>query len=195
MLQRKLRTENPYAYRASVRVLHCAFLLQPTYRVDKRKSQTEVLLGSLNWLISRSLSEAEVLPSSPEKEIKDIFKSSVCLGASHQNKTISQTLSFGTGSQPILALPQAMHSRTSMGPLCTSNLPSQAGAMQPARLGFVQLKDKQNITQAWQGQDWECYNTPSPLRLHIRQNRQQARAAGTKASHAGSLRNNKKAKL
>lgn len=88
-----------------------------------------------------------------------------------------------------------MHSRTSMGPLCTSNLPSQAGAMQPARLEFVQLKDKQNITQAWQGQDWECYNTPSPLRLHIRQNRQQARAAGTKASHAGSLRNHKKAKL
>lgn len=57
-----------------MQVLHHV-ILQPAYRVDKRKSQTEALLGSLNWLISRSLSEAEVLPSSPEKEIKDAFKS------------------------------------------------------------------------------------------------------------------------
>lgn len=97
----------------SVRVLHSGFLLQPTYRVDKRKSQTEVLLRSLNWLISRSLSEAEVLPSSPEKEIKDTFKSSVCLGESHQNKPTSQTLSFVNCSQPITGLPQVTHSRTS----------------------------------------------------------------------------------
>lgn len=33
--------------------------------VDSRKTQAEVLDGSLNWLISRSLSEAVVLPSSP----------------------------------------------------------------------------------------------------------------------------------
>lgn len=33
--------------------------------VDSRKTQAEVLDGSLNWLISRSLSEAAVLPSSP----------------------------------------------------------------------------------------------------------------------------------
>lgn len=115
-------------------------LLQPTYRVDKRKSQTEVLLGSLNWLISRSLSEAEVLPSSPEKEIKDIFKSSVCSGESYQNKTTSQTLSFSSGSKPVLGFPQVMHSRASAAPLCTSNSPSQAGAIKPARKGFVQVK-------------------------------------------------------
>lgn len=33
--------------------------------VDSRKTQAEVLDGSLNWLISRSLSDAVVLPSSP----------------------------------------------------------------------------------------------------------------------------------
>lgn len=100
-----------------------------------------MLLGSLNWLISRSLSEAEVLPSSPEKEIKDTFKSSACLGESHQNRPASQPFSFGTVSQPILGLRQIMHSRTSAEPLCTSYLPSLAGAMQPDSLGF-QLKEQ-----------------------------------------------------
>lgn len=79
-----------------MQVLHHV-LLQPAYRVDKRKSQTEALLGSLNWLISRSLSEAEVLPSSPEKEIKDTFKCTAYLGESRWNKLAFQPLSFGSG--------------------------------------------------------------------------------------------------
>lgn len=33
--------------------------------VDSRKTHVEVFVGSLNWFISLSLSEAVVLPSSP----------------------------------------------------------------------------------------------------------------------------------
>lgn len=40
------------------------------YLVDSRKTQAEVLAGSLNWLISLSLSEAVVLPSSPARHHK-----------------------------------------------------------------------------------------------------------------------------
>lgn len=36
------------------------------YLVERRKTQAALFSGSLNWLISRSLSEADVLPSSPE---------------------------------------------------------------------------------------------------------------------------------
>lgn len=42
----------------------CAFVC---YLVDSRKTNAEVLDGSLNWFISRSLSEVVVLPSSPSK--------------------------------------------------------------------------------------------------------------------------------
>ena len=35
------------------------------YLVDRRKAWAEVLVGSLNWLMSLSLSEADVLPSKP----------------------------------------------------------------------------------------------------------------------------------
>lgn len=37
------------------------------YLVDSRKIKAEVLDGSLNWLMSLSLSEADVLPSSPKE--------------------------------------------------------------------------------------------------------------------------------
>lgn len=37
------------------------------YLVDSKKTHAEVLVGSLNWFISLSLSEAVVLPSSPLK--------------------------------------------------------------------------------------------------------------------------------
>lgn len=40
------------------------------YLVERRKTQAEVLDGSLNWLISLSLSEAVVLPSSPLTMVK-----------------------------------------------------------------------------------------------------------------------------
>lgn len=41
-----------------------------THLVDRRNSQVVRLLGSLNWLMSRSLSKAGVLPSSPRREEK-----------------------------------------------------------------------------------------------------------------------------
>lgn len=39
-----------------------------THLVERRNSQVVRLLGSLNWLMSRSLSKAGVLPSSPRTE-------------------------------------------------------------------------------------------------------------------------------
>lgn len=45
-------------------------LLGSTHLVDRRNNQVVRLLGSLNWLMSRSLSKAGVLPSSPRREGK-----------------------------------------------------------------------------------------------------------------------------
>lgn len=39
-----------------------------THLVERRNSQVVRLLGSLNWLMSRSLSKAGVLPSSPKEK-------------------------------------------------------------------------------------------------------------------------------
>lgn len=44
-----------------------------SYLVDSRKSRAELFVTSLNWFISLSRSETEVLPSSPEKEFKIII--------------------------------------------------------------------------------------------------------------------------
>lgn len=44
------------------------------YLVDRRKTHAEVLEGSLNWLMSLSLSEAVVLPSSPLTAVKQRCK-------------------------------------------------------------------------------------------------------------------------
>ena len=51
-----------HAFILNIRANSCVSVC---YLVDKRKTQAEVLDGSLNWFISRSLSEAVVLPSSP----------------------------------------------------------------------------------------------------------------------------------
>lgn len=52
-------------------------------------------------------------------------------------------------------------------------------------------KINQNIIQVWQGQDWECYNTPSTSRLWIRQ----VRAAGKTASHGLEAQGTKRKKI
>lgn len=41
--------------------------MHEVYLVDSKKTHAEVLDRSLNWFISLSLSEAVVLPSSPNK--------------------------------------------------------------------------------------------------------------------------------
>lgn len=39
--------------------------METTHLVESKKTHVVVFSGSLNWLISRSRSEADVLPSSP----------------------------------------------------------------------------------------------------------------------------------